>query len=584
MKQIQGFTNKIAVPSFHRDSTWQTVTLSGLDPDTKFVEIELIFETPELPPNVYVGLRPTGTTLDDAVWLAPWLGQWSFPTYTTLTMRVNSSGEVDFNCNQPEGIVDFYVTGEWGGDAVVDFGANYPQATGWTVENSGTYREFDLTPLIPVEDRGNVEAVLFFAAGSGIQLGHNESADARANGSTLDYYSPNFYFRETRIAKVDNGNLIEVREDALYTKGVPGDQNSFVYFAGYIRRGSQDDGTGNFYAFDTIVDGVADEVDNDVWTAYDVRPVTSPDVAAIYWNLKAIYDEFQHDYYCREIGSTDAAQGLGRTYQANKILDVDANYEVEHKLTIGLYRGTRIYGWLDFLGVLPDQATDPVPVDGATNIGTEQDLSWTAGAGADSHDVYFGTTPTPGAPEFRGNQPGTTFEPGSLIFGQTYYWRIDEVNEAGTTAGIVWVFTVGIGPVPEAMHGALRIDPLLDGDVELILVIDGDVTTKPLLGGDVELKPLLRGDVEIDPLLGGSIEISKTTQPEETGEDTMIGTISLKPLLGGDVETIPALGGEPELKPLLDGDAKTKPLLDGTVSPRPALEGEIEVVDERAKR
>jgi len=57
--------------------------------------------------------------------------------------------------------------------------------------------------------------------------------------------------------------------------------------------------------------------------------------------------------------------------------------------------------------------------------------------------VYFGTT-SPGT--FQGNQTATTFEPGTMANDTTYYWRIDEVNPAGTTTGAVWSFTTLAAP------------------------------------------------------------------------------------------------------------------------------------------
>jgi len=89
----------------------------------------------------------------------------------------------------------------------------------------------------------------------------------------------------------------------------------------------------------------------------------------------------------------------------------------------------------------PGLATAPSPTVGAVDVPVSVVLSWTAGAGAASHNVYLGTTPTPGAPEFHGNQAGTTFDPGGLVAETTYYWRIDEVNGGGTTTGTVWHFT-----------------------------------------------------------------------------------------------------------------------------------------------
>jgi len=86
------------------------------------------------------------------------------------------------------------------------------------------------------------------------------------------------------------------------------------------------------------------------------------------------------------------------------------------------------------------KATGPVPADGAGNVSINVDVSWMAGAGAVSHDVYFGKNPTPGVGEFQGNQNETSFEPGTLEYLTTYYWRIDEVSSSSTTTGDVWSF------------------------------------------------------------------------------------------------------------------------------------------------
>ncbi|MHC4396494.1 MAG: hypothetical protein ACYS1A_12645, partial [Planctomycetota bacterium] len=90
----------------------------------------------------------------------------------------------------------------------------------------------------------------------------------------------------------------------------------------------------------------------------------------------------------------------------------------------------------------PGQASNPSPADTATDVSLYADLSWTAGSGATSHDVYFGTS-SPGTSQ--GNQTATTFDPGTLDPNTTHYWRIDEINTAGTTTGTVWSFTTGAG-------------------------------------------------------------------------------------------------------------------------------------------
>jgi endoglucanase len=83
-------------------------------------------------------------------------------------------------------------------------------------------------------------------------------------------------------------------------------------------------------------------------------------------------------------------------------------------------------------------ASQPIPLNGATWVPLNTTLSWVVGMGAKSHNVYFGTT-SPGS--FRGNQTETTFNPGTLAPGTTYYWRIDEVNGPNTFTGTVRSFT-----------------------------------------------------------------------------------------------------------------------------------------------
>jgi hypothetical protein len=88
----------------------------------------------------------------------------------------------------------------------------------------------------------------------------------------------------------------------------------------------------------------------------------------------------------------------------------------------------------------PEAASSPSPADGATGIDAAAPpaLSWTAGAGTTSHDVYFGTA---NPPPFRGNQTGTSFNPGPLSPSTTYFWRVDERNASGVTAGATWRLT-----------------------------------------------------------------------------------------------------------------------------------------------
>lgn len=90
----------------------------------------------------------------------------------------------------------------------------------------------------------------------------------------------------------------------------------------------------------------------------------------------------------------------------------------------------------------PAPAGSPNPSDSEIGVDAFVQLVWTAGAGTLSHDVYFGLS-SPGS--FQGNQASNVFDPGPLALFTTYYWRVDEVGNGGTTVGDVWSFTTG-GP------------------------------------------------------------------------------------------------------------------------------------------
>jgi len=103
------------------------------------------------------------------------------------------------------------------------------------------------------------------------------------------------------------------------------------------------------------------------------------------------------------------------------------------------------------------QAKDPYPPDGTIYDGTWVGLGWTPSEFGVSHDVYFGDNfddVNDGLGDtFRGNYSFTTYiagfpgyaYPDGLVPATTYYWRIDEVNDADPNSpwkGQVWSFTV----------------------------------------------------------------------------------------------------------------------------------------------
>jgi hypothetical protein len=131
----------------------------------------------------------------------------------------------------------------------------------------------------------------------------------------------------------------------------------------------------------------------------------------------------------------------------------------------GLMDDIRVYDHVlsevEILGAMQGEvfpyAYGPTPEDGGMHMDTWANLSWKPGGFAVSHDVYMGETfdeVDAGAEStFQGNQGDTFFVagfpgfayPDGLVPGTTYYWRIDEVNDAEPNSpwkGEVWSFMI----------------------------------------------------------------------------------------------------------------------------------------------
>jgi hypothetical protein len=86
----------------------------------------------------------------------------------------------------------------------------------------------------------------------------------------------------------------------------------------------------------------------------------------------------------------------------------------------------------------------PAPANGATNVNQAPVLTWTPGVFADTHEVYFGTDEASLELKDSGNLGSESYEPGQLEWNTTYYWRIDEANNANADSpwiGPLWSFT-----------------------------------------------------------------------------------------------------------------------------------------------
>jgi hypothetical protein len=108
---------------------------------------------------------------------------------------------------------------------------------------------------------------------------------------------------------------------------------------------------------------------------------------------------------------------------------------------------------IDAGGVLV-KALAPSPMDGSVEVPRDVVLSWAPGDYAATHDLYFGTSFEDVNQATRDNPLDVMLatdleEPmyalaDLLDYGQTYYWRVDEVNDAEPNSpwvGNVWSFT-----------------------------------------------------------------------------------------------------------------------------------------------
>ncbi len=99
-----------------------------------------------------------------------------------------------------------------------------------------------------------------------------------------------------------------------------------------------------------------------------------------------------------------------------------------------------------------DLAGNPTPANDAEDVVNTTDLGWEPGEFAATHNVYLGLSQA----DVEAADPATlvaeglalndtSLDVGALDFGQTYYWRVDEVNGAPDFAvieGEIWSFAV----------------------------------------------------------------------------------------------------------------------------------------------
>ncbi|MHC4367408.1 MAG: LamG domain-containing protein [Planctomycetota bacterium] len=211
-----------------------------------------------------------------------------------------------------------------------------------------------------------------------------------------------------------------------------------------------------------------DMIAEDDWTFCAV--VIEPDKATFYVNGEA--------------GSVNTINHAVNNWDANIYLGGDFTYAASSRKMNGALddvsfwsralTADEIMDIMNGLGEYPT-AGGPTPADGAMHADTWLTLSWRAGDYAVSHDVYLGDNfddvDNGTADTLRGNQGSTMLVvgfggfpyPDGLVPGTTYYWRIDEVNEAEPNSpwkGDIWSFSIPpkTAYAPDPADGAEFVD------------------------------------------------------------------------------------------------------------------------------
>jgi hypothetical protein len=164
-----------------------------------------------------------------------------------------------------------------------------------------------------------------------------------------------------------------------------------------------------------------------------------------------------HDVYVGD-NFDDVNNGTGDTFRGNV---TDTYYFIGfagQPYPDGLVPGTTYYWRIDEVNqtdpnspwkgdvwsfwVPSKKAYQASPADGFMYIDPDVILTWTAGFGSKLHIVYFGENFDDVNNAVDGpSQINTTYAPGHLESGKTYYWRVDESDGLTALKGDVWSFT-----------------------------------------------------------------------------------------------------------------------------------------------
>ena len=300
----------------------------------------------------------------------------------------------------------------------------------------------------------------------------NEGAGNLAKDSSGHGYDADFVERPTWVAgrygsalQFEGDSYLEIRnssEDLAFGGTVPFTITAWVKNqGGGIVVGKYNAGIAGAYFLQINADGtIAYDRERDPWIIYGTTALPSDD----FGHVAAVYDGTALKIYVN--GELDVEQEWG-----SQNTDIVTPVLIGARLDNGV-PSTLFNGVLDEVaifnvaltaeqiqevmkGLASSKAVSPIPADASTDVPRDTALSWTAADAAVTHNVYLGTswddidaagTDAPLGVLVSEGQTATTYTPeAALAYGQTYYWRVDEVNDAPDFTvfkGNVWSFTV----------------------------------------------------------------------------------------------------------------------------------------------
>ncbi|MBN1804824.1 MAG: LamG domain-containing protein [Sedimentisphaerales bacterium] len=271
------------------------------------------------------------------------------------------------------------------------------------------------------------------------------------------YFGDNFDDVNSGAESVFLGN----QTDTFFVAGFPG----FTFPDGLVP------GTTYYWRVDEVNDAEPNSPwTGDVWsfsippkTAYFPKPDDGEEAVSVdvklSWTLgfgaKLHYVYFGESF--DEVNNATGGAPQGTTTYNPGALKMAKNYywRVDEFDIVETYKGS-VWSF-----TTEGAVADPRPAKAAVDVTQTPTLTWTPGMGA-SHEVYFGTAPDTLERKASGSLGSEAYEPGLLEWNTTYYWRIDEADNASADSpwtGPLWSFTTANFLIIDDMENYNDLDP-----------------------------------------------------------------------------------------------------------------------------